>query len=148
MTAMSERPRAQLPTPGWEPLTEGYWLAAGEGRLVVQRCRSCGAHRWPPAWVCYACHSLEWDWDELAGTGTVFSYTWADARPLADVPLYDISVIELDGTQGEPVRLMTRVVDVEREDLQVGLPVEVTFEKFDDEVAIPFFRPTPVAGTR
>jgi hypothetical protein len=83
---------------------------------------------------------MKWDWDELPGTGTVFSYTWADQRPVADVALYNISVVEVDGTQGEPVRIMTRVV-ADREVLQVGLPVEVTFEKFDDETAVPFFKP-------
>jgi hypothetical protein len=138
---MSDQNREQLPAPGWEPLTEGYWQAAGEGRFVVQKCADCGAHRWPPAWVCYACQSMKWDWDQLPGTGTVFSFTWADQRPLADVPVYNISIVEVDGTQGEPVRLMTRVVGVDKEGLRVGLPVEVTFEKFDDELAIPFFGP-------
>jgi uncharacterized protein len=138
---MSEQDRTQLPTPGWEPLTEGYWRAAGEGRFVVQKCGDCGAHRWPPAWACYACQSTKWDWDELPGTGTVFSFTWADQRALPDIPLYNISVVEVDGTQGEAVRVMTRVVETDKAQLQVGLPVDVTFDKFDDEVAVPFFRP-------
>jgi uncharacterized OB-fold protein len=139
---VSEQDRIQLPTPGWEPLTEGYWLAAGEGRLVVQRCGDCGKHRWPPAWTCYSCQSTKWDWAELPGTGTVFTYTWADQRAMPDSPLYNISVIELDGTEGaEAVRLMTRVVDVDKDSLRVGLPVEVTFEPLDDEVAVPFFTP-------
>ena len=138
---MSEQDRVQLPAPGWEPLTEGYWFAAGHGNFVVQKCRDCGTHRWPPAWVCYACQSMNWDWDELPGRGTVFSYTWADQRPVGDLPLYNISVVQLDATHGEPVRLMTRVVDVDKGKLRVGLPVEVTFEPFDDEVAIPFFKP-------
>lgn len=137
---MSERDRALLPAPGWDPVTEGYWTGAGEGRLVVQRCSDCGVHRWPPAWVCYACQSMKWDWDQLPGTGTVFSYTWADQRAVADTPLYNISVIELDGAVGEPVRLLTRVLDVDKDSLQIGLPVQVCFEAFDDEVAVPMFR--------
>ena len=138
---MSEQDRMQLPAPGWSPLTEGYWRSAGEGRFVVQKCSDCGVHRWPPAWVCYSCHSMRWDWDELPGIGVVFSYTWADERPLSDrIPLYNIAIVELDGTKGEPVRIMTRVVGADREALRVGMPVEVTFEKFDDELSIPFFK--------
>lgn len=137
---MGEQDRFELPAPGWQPLTEEYWRAAGQGRLVVQKCGDCGAHRWPPAWACYACQSMKWDWDELPGTGTVFSYTWADQRPVADLPLYNISVVEVDGTSGEPVRIMTRVV-ADKDTLAIGLPVEVTFERFDDETAIPFFKP-------
>jgi uncharacterized protein len=136
---MSEQDRVELPVPGWQPLTEGYWLAASQGRLVVQKCLDCGANRWSPAFVCYACQSMKWDWNELPGTGTVFSYTWADQAPIADIPLYNISVIEVDGTQGEPVRIMTRVL-ADKDTLRVGLPVEVTFERFDNETAIPFFK--------
>ena len=36
---------------------------------------------------------------------------------------------------------MTRVVDADKAQLQVGLPVDVTFDRFDDEVAVPFFKP-------
>jgi hypothetical protein len=56
--------------------------------------------------------------------------------------VYNISVVELDGTQGEPVRLLTRVVDVERDDLVVGLAVTVDFDRVDERVALPVFRPT------
>jgi uncharacterized OB-fold protein len=58
-----------------------------------------------------------------------------------DSPIYNVTVIELDGTQGEPVRMITQVVEIERDALVVDLPVEVVFEPFDDEVAVPFFRP-------
>ena len=50
-------------------------------------------------------------------------------------------MIELDGTEGEPVRIMTRVLEVDKESLRVDLPVTVTFENFDDEIAVPFFVP-------
>jgi uncharacterized OB-fold protein len=54
--------------------------------------------------------------------------------------VYNIAVVELDGTQGEPVRLLTRVVDIDRDDLVVDLPVEVAFDRVDDRVALPVFR--------
>ena len=138
---MSEEDRRQLPAPGWSALTQGFWLAAGRGELVVQRCSDCGAHRWPPAWACYACQSTLWRWHQLAGIGTVFTYTWADQRAPSESPLYNVSIVEIEGTQGEPVRLMTQVVDISRDELRCGLEVEVTFEQLDDEVAVPMFRP-------
>ncbi len=132
-----------LPRPALEPVTEGYWRAAGRGQLVVQRCTACREHRHPPTEVCHACGSLDWTWDEVAGTGRVFSYTWTDAPvvpALADLGAYNVTVVELDGTQGH-VRLLTRIIDVERDDLVVGLPVTVAFDPIDDEVALPVFRP-------
>jgi uncharacterized OB-fold protein len=140
---MTTDDRTQLPMPGWSPLTEGYWRAAHDGRLVVPRCTACGAHRWPPAWACYRCQSRAWEWSEVPGTGTVFTYTWADVRPVADSPLYNITVVELDGTEGEPVRVMSQVVGVDKDALSCDLRVEATFEPFDDEVSVPVFRPCP-----
>jgi uncharacterized OB-fold protein len=137
---MSEEDRTQLPSPGWTPVSVGYWTAAHDGKLVVQRCSNCGNDRWPPSWACYHCQSSEWTWVPVPGTGTVYTYTWADQRALMTSPIYNVSVVELDGTQGEPVRMITQVLDVEREDLVVDLPVTVVFEPFDDEVAVPFFK--------
>src|SRR5262245_47250071 len=126
--------RTGLPAPGWDPVTVGYWTAAGEGRLAVPQCADCGRHRWPPTWACYACQSREWKGADLQGSGKVFSYTWADQRADPDSPLYNIAVIELDGTEGEPVRLMTRVIEVDKDSLRIDLPVRVAFEPFDSEV--------------
>lgn len=138
---MSEEDRHQLPWPGWDPVSVGYWEAAGKGQLVVQRCTSCGAHRSPPSWACYSCQSTAWEWDQVPGTGRVFTYTWADQRASMDSPIYNIAVIELDGTNGDPVRLMTQVRGVDKETLTIDLPVRAIFERFDDEVAVPFFEP-------
>ena len=135
--------RDRLPAPGWSAQNEGYWLSAGKGRLAVQRCANCGAHRWEPVPACYDCNSLTWEWDEVPGTGTVFTYTWVDEPPhgaLAHLGAYNISVIELDGVQGDPVRFMGRVVDAGKDELACGMAVRVDFEPFDDEVAIPVFR--------
>ena len=132
-----------LPGPRLEPATAGFWLAAGEGRLVIQRCTACGQHRHPPTEVCYECQSLDWGWDPHPGTGTVFSYTWTDQPvlpSLAELGPYNISVVALDATQGV-VRLLTRVVGADREQVQVGLPVVVDFDPVDDQVALPVFRP-------
>ena len=52
-----------------------------------------------------------------------------------DVP-YNIAVVELD----EGVRLTTNVVGCPNDELWIGMPLEVTFERVSDEVAIPKFR--------
>ena len=66
---------------------------------------------------------------------------------LAHLGVYNITVVELDGTHGEPVRVLTRVDGVAREQLVVGLPVVVDFEPLGDgESALPIFRPAGVAS--
>lgn len=61
-------------------------------------------------------------------------------------PPYIVAMVELED---EPdVRLITNVVDVSRDDIHVGLPVEVFFEDWteptgdpDSHVWLPLFRP-------
>ena len=132
-----------LPGPRPDATTDGYWSAAGRGELVVQRCAACGVDRHPPTEVCYVCSSLDWTWEPHSGHGTVYSYTWVE-RPivpaLAALGAYNTTVVELDDTNGV-VRILSRVTDVERHDLVVGLPVEVHFDPAGDGVALPIFRP-------
>ncbi|MCW2521763.1 MAG: hypothetical protein JWO63_98 [Frankiales bacterium] len=139
---MSER-MPGFGAPHLTALNEGYWKAAGQGRLVIQRCDDCGTHRHVPVEICYQCHSRNWHWDEVPGTGRVFSYTWVD-RPLspelAQAGVYNISVVELDGVVGT-IRLLTNVFGVDKDTLECDLPVKVAFDRVDDEIALPVFEP-------
>lgn len=141
-------PAAALPIlgrPGLTPVTAGFWNAAREGRLEIQRCGSCGVHRHPPTAACYACQSLDWSWSELPGTGAVFTFIWVDApmdEALAAITPYNACVIELDGVEGDPVRMVSNVVGVDRESLQISLPVQVCFERVDGgAMRLPIFEP-------
>jgi len=137
---IDEEQRRLLPRPGWSDATEPYWKSAGKGELVVQVCDNCGYHRWPLNPGCFNCLSTEWSWAPVEGTGKVFSFTWAD-YPIPTDGERNIAVVELDGTNGPPVRVMSWVVDVAREALVCDLPVEVTFVPVDDEVSVPVWRP-------
>lgn len=142
MSTVDDEQRAMLPLPYWSEHTRPYWEAAGKGQLTVQRCSSCGTDRWPISAACYACHSTEFAWSPVAGTGRVFTFTWADFPPPPDGNDRNITVVELDGTQGDdPVRVMSWVTDIQRDELVCDLPVEVTFLPLDDEVAVPAWRP-------
>jgi uncharacterized protein len=131
-----------LPAPLADATTAGYWTAAAGGHLVIQRCAVCDVDRHPPTEICYSCGSLDWTWRAHDGNGTVYSYTWAD-RPvvpaLAGLGVYNVSVIELDDTAGV-VRILSRVTDIDRDDLSIGLKVEVHFDRAGPDAALPLFR--------
>lgn len=132
-----------LPGPRLTHLTEGYWRAAGEGRLVIQRCGDCRAHRHPPAAACYRCQSQAWAWDEVSGRGAVFTYTWVHhpVHPaLADLGVYNVAVVELEDTEGDPVRILSRVLDVSEDELEIGMPVDVDFDTVEEGIGLPVFR--------
>lgn len=132
---------AEMPVPVIEPLTEPFWAAAREGRLVIQRCRDCGTFRHLPHVLCAACRSSAHDWVESAGRGTVFTYTIV-THPVhgavIDVVPYAVVVVELDDCGN--VLVPSNVVDCPPDEVRVGMAVEVVFEPVTDEVTIPRFR--------
>jgi uncharacterized OB-fold protein len=146
VTALREGPPylpAGLPLPPVDRTSGGFWRAAAEGRLDLQRCTACGAHRHPPTEGCYRCRSLDWEWDTLPGTGRVFTYTWV-VQPMHPVvepaAPYNVVVVEVDGTEGEPVRLVSNVVDATEDTLRVGAAVTLACDRLDDEVGLARFR--------
>jgi len=121
---------------------EPFFAAAKERRLVVQRCASCGTLRFPARSVCGSCFSAEKEWTEVSGRGEVYSFFWMHQvyHPAfaGEVP-YAVVVVKLE----EGPQMTTNILDCAKEDLRVGLPVEVAFEDRGD-VRLPQFRPRSV----
>ena len=132
----------EMPTPGANAETMGWWEKAARHVLVVQRCDSCGRTRHPPGPVCPECRSTASSWAELPGTGTVYTYTvvhQAFVPALADRMPYVVIAVELDGAGG--ARMVSNLVDADPEDAEVGMKVEVVWEDMGPELALPRFRP-------
>ncbi len=78
-TPMAEQSLGSLPSAGSylgpapvvHPETRQHWAALGEGRLVLQQCRTCGTVRFPLAPVCWVCLSAAHDWVPIPTRGTV-----------------------------------------------------------------------------
>ena len=112
--------------------------AAAEHRLVVQRCTGCGHCRLPPAPVCPECRATDADWKELSGRGELYSYTIVH-RPIAaaqELP-FVIAVIALEGG----VRMISNLVDVNPDEVEIGMSVELVWEDMSADLAIARFRP-------
>jgi uncharacterized OB-fold protein len=127
------------PIPVVTPELRPFFDAARAGTLVVQRCRSCGVRRFPPRDKCSHSHGREADWVPSAGRGKIL--TWNVMHQVYhpgfanEVP-YAVVLVELD----DGGRMISNVVGLPNERLEIGLPVEVTFEKLSDEVSLPKFR--------
>lgn len=130
----------EKPLPAINEDTQPYWEGTRQGELRAQRCRSCG-HLWlPPAILCPKCLSEDVEWERLSGRGTVYTFiiVHRPAHPafLDDAP-YNVAIIELD----EGIRMHSSIVECANEDLLIGMPVEVVFDKINDNVTLPRFRP-------
>ena len=115
-----------------------FWAAASDGRLVAQRCGGCKTLRHPPRPMCPRCRSLEIEIVELSGKGTVYSYAILHhpQNPAFDYPVFGV-LVDLD----EGIRLMSNIVDVDKDAIRVGLRVEVLFVPTANERRVPVFRP-------
>ena len=116
-----------------------FFEAARRHELVVQRCRGCGAHRFPARDICSRCLSRESDWTRVSGRGAIF--TWAVMHQVyhpgfaAEVP-YAVVLVALD----EGPHMISNVVGVPPSDIRIGTPLEVVFEAVSPEVTLPKFR--------
>jgi uncharacterized OB-fold protein/acyl dehydratase len=115
-----------------------FWEGVDRGELLIQRCTACQQLRHPPMPACAKCGSLEWDTVASTGRGTVYSWVVPHypVVPMFEYP-YIVVLVELD----EGVRLVSNLVDIEPDDVKIGMPVEVTFVQTDPELTLPMFRP-------
>ncbi|WP_346096158.1 bifunctional MaoC family dehydratase N-terminal/OB-fold nucleic acid binding domain-containing protein [Streptomyces olivaceiscleroticus] len=117
----------------------GFWAGVEERRLLIQRCGGCGRLRFPWLPGCNACGGQEWDTVEASGAGTVFSYVVMHHPPFpAFDPPYAVAVVEL----AEGVRMVSDVVGVGHDEVRVGMPVRLEFQRVDEELVLPVFRAT------
>jgi uncharacterized OB-fold protein len=113
---------SKRPRPGINRDNQFFWDGCRQHELRVQTCNACQAHYFPPTPRCSRCGSFDLGWTVSAGRGTVYA-TAVPHHP--QLPGFDypvlVALVELD----EGVRLVSNVVDIERDQLQIGLPVEV-----------------------
>ncbi len=117
-----------------------FWEAAKERRLVIQRCKECGKHIFYPRIACPHCFSDNVEWVDASGKGTVYSYTVVESNApsafINDIP-YVVAVVRL----AEGVQMLTNIVGCHPEEVRCDMPVEVTFERLDNEFTLPKFKP-------
>jgi len=127
-----------LPQP--TPETRHFWEGCKAGELRLQRCAACEKSYFPPRPFCPACGSRDVSVFAASGKATLYSYV-INHRPRADMGTepHSIAVVTL----AEGPRMMTNVVGCPQtpEALQLDMPLEVTFLRASDDIALPLFQP-------
>jgi uncharacterized OB-fold protein len=129
---MSELPEvARLePMPG--PINQEFYDGLNRHELVLQKCTDCGKFRFWPIEMCPFCNSFNYEWARCSGKGTVNSYTIQHATMPYPWP---VLLVELD----EGPRLVTHGL-MSPEEVQIGMRVEVDYEKVSDEITLHAFK--------
>jgi len=136
------QPRPRTPGPRPRPVINrdnaGFWEGVAAGELRFQRCDDCGTARFPWLPGCNSCGSAHWTARVAQGAGTVYSRVVVHhPLPAAFGRPYAVALVEL----AEGVRIVSNVVGVEPDEVRIGMPVRLSFERADEELTLPLFRP-------
>lgn len=113
----------EVPGPTATELTSPFWQAAADGKLLIQRCGSCGHAIFYPRGHCPQCWSDDLSWIEASGTGRLKSYShihkpghpgWNAAAP------YTVILVELD----EGPTMLSHLVGAD-DDVAVGQKLQL-----------------------
>jgi uncharacterized OB-fold protein len=114
------------------PINQEFYDGLNRHELLLQKCSDCGKFRFWPIEMCPFCNSLNCEWAKCSGKGTVISYTIQHATmPYPWVVL----LVELE----EGPRLVTHGL-MEPEEVEIGMPVVVDYEKINDETTLHAFK--------
>lgn len=114
-----------------------FWAGTARGELLVQVCDACGRKRIPPRPMCFDCQSIRTRWEQLAGTGVVWSFV-VPHPPL--LPSYQAlapyNVITVALSEDPTLRLVGNLVarpdgpinEVDPTTIRIGEPVRVVFQ--------------------
>ncbi len=119
---MGEAPR---PFPQPDRDTAPFWEAQNQHELKFQKCRGCGAVRYPVGPLCPECRSFDFDWTASSGRGTIYSYTIVrhQTHPAFPVP-YTVVLVEME----EGPRVIAQLRSADGAAVAIGTPVRVEWE--------------------
>jgi hypothetical protein len=128
------------PVPRPAPESEPYWAAVRDHKLKLQKCGACGEFWFPPSNRCPHCLDAVHSWEEVSGTGRVFSFVtyqrlyhkgWEGELP------YVVAVIALD----EGPRILSALTGIDAADVKCDMAVKVVFEDITADATLPKFTP-------
>ena len=136
---MSEQNRK--PLPAVDDLSQPFWEAAKQRKLVVQRCQDCGYFNHPPRPACDACQSQQLQFEPVSGRGTIYTFTVMHQPNIAgfedQIPYINI-LVELEE---QPLLFMvSNLPGSEKDKVRIGRQVEAYFEDVDVDITLPQFR--------
>ena len=131
--------QVQKPLPVPTPETRHFWDGTKAGELRLQRCDACKHAYFPPRPFCPKCASRKVSVFKASGRAALHSYIIHHRPAPGFTPPYAIAVVEL----AEGPRMMSNIVGCPQtpEALQLDMPLQVVFERQNDDITLPQFEP-------
>jgi uncharacterized OB-fold protein len=148
--------------PNENELYRPYWEYARKREWRLQQCQTCGYFVHFPKPMCPRCSGSDLVWSRMSGKATVSSYiivhhfarraedTFESEEPRPPSAQFDepYVVAQVTPQEQESVRVACNILECDRDDVYVGMPVEVTFQDVTPEWTLPQFKPAPEAKLR
>lgn len=115
-----------------------WWEAVDNGKMLIQRCKSCQTLRHPPRPMCGECQSIEWDSVESTMEGEIFSFVemYYPKFPGYQYPLVCAVISLKEGT-----RIVSNIVGCDPDKVHIGMKVKGKVEQVDEKTMLPQFYP-------
>lgn len=129
---------APRPAPGADRVSAPFFDALRAHRLLIQRCASCRIGQLARR-RCVMCGCDTLAWEEASGRATLVSFGivhGAAGTAFGHGP-YNVAVAELE----EGPQIYTQVVDVQVQELRIGMRLRVAYLDLESGAAIPLFSP-------
>jgi uncharacterized OB-fold protein len=105
------------------------WESIAQKRWALQKCGRCGAFRYPPSSICATCHSEDYEWAALRGTGEILSWVIFHRSYFDDYPApYNVVAVRLD----EGPIVLSNLVGREPSGDWIGHRVEICYQPHND----------------
>ena len=121
------RPRGLAPEP--TTFTNVFWTSLEKGEFKTTRCGNCETLSFPPRRVCIKCGAEDMAWENLSGSGNLYTRT----RIHAGLPQFgpepiDVAIVDL----AEGIRLVCALVGAEN--ARIDGPIELVVLDYEDGV--------------
>lgn len=117
-----------------DPITEPFWDAARQHKLVAQYSPSANKYQLYPRLYMAGSGETDLEWRELSGKGTIYAVTEVRRAMVGSVKVpYFSALVDLE----EGPRLLTRITSAE---CAIGDSVEVEWEARGEDPPFPVFR--------
>jgi uncharacterized OB-fold protein len=126
-------------TPRLDQENTFFWTSGADGLLRFLRCTDCRKFVHPPTPICPICMGRDLAPEAVSGRATVESFTVNRQQWIPGSEPYVIAWVSIN--EQPDVRLTTNLVDIDEEEVEIGMPVQVVFEKVGEEVFLPLFTP-------
>jgi uncharacterized OB-fold protein len=136
------------PLPQPTPTTQPFWDGLRERKIRMQFSPSGDRWTFYPRVLMPGTLADDLEWREVSGLGTLYSFTiarrptaphWADSLPQL------LAIVELD----EGPRVTTEIVNVEPDDIRVGMRLQPVFaDQPGSDVTLLFYEPVEGEPTR